>query len=227
MFAVLFSKSLDTFYQIIASFPTAIFTVLLALIVIYWLGTLLGVFDLDVLTPDLEGMDLNADSPHTSSDVLSALMIRMGLIGVPAMISLSFTVLFGWLVCFYAVYFLFGYLPGGWLRYIAGIPVLFIAFYLGMLITSVVIRPLKPLFRTSMSEVGTELFGRRAVVRTSRVDQEFGEAVVEDGGAGLILKVRSTGKERFAQGDTVILFDRIEDGAAWQVISEEEFAKSP
>ena len=52
---------MDPFYQNISSFPTAIFTVLLALSVIYWAGAVIGIFDIDIINIDTD-IDLNADS---------------------------------------------------------------------------------------------------------------------------------------------------------------------
>ena len=42
MFAILLHESMDPFYRNIASFPTALFTVLLAVCVLYWLCAVLG-----------------------------------------------------------------------------------------------------------------------------------------------------------------------------------------
>ena len=49
MFAFLLHESMDPFYQNISSFPTAIYTVLLGICLVYWLGAVLGLFDLDLL----------------------------------------------------------------------------------------------------------------------------------------------------------------------------------
>ncbi len=67
------------------------------------------------------------------------------------------------------------------------------------------------------------MLGQTAVVRTSRVDNDFGEAVLEDGGAGLILKVRSAGEDRFTKGDRVVIFEKMGDDTVYRVISEAEF----
>ena len=62
------------------------------------------------------------------------------------------------------------------------------------------------------------------MVRTSRVDNDFGEAVLEDGGAGLILKVRSTGDATFVKGDRVVLLEHLKNENVYRVVSEAEFA---
>jgi len=68
------------------------------------------------------------------------------------------------------------------------------------------------------------IIGQTALVRTSRVDDNFGEAVLEDGGAGLILKVRATGSEKFKAGDKVVIFEKIDiENNVYRVISEDDF----
>jgi hypothetical protein len=54
----------------------------------------------------------------------------------------------------------------------------------------------------------------------------FGEATVEDGGAGLIVKVRAFKDEVFARGDKVVLLEYIEAENIYKVISEQEFSNS-
>jgi hypothetical protein len=219
---------MDPFYQNIGSFPTVIYTILLAVCVVYWAGAVLGFFDMDIIdldldSFDLEGADLNPDTQHATPDVLAGLMLRFGLVGVPVTVSLSILVLFGWLICYYAVHFLFGLVPGSFLKFVAGILVFFGSLYIAARITSVLIRPLRPLFRKATQETVKQVLGQTAIVRTSRVDNHFGEATLDDGGAGLILKVRTTGTDRFQKGDRVVIYEKLDELNIYRVISEEEF----
>ena len=214
---------MDMFINNIASFPTAIYTVLLGVLVCYWLSAIVGLVDLDIL--NMDGLDINADNGGNDVNALAGLMIRMGMTGVPAIISLSLALLFGWLLCYYIVHYLLLPLSAIWLRYLFGIPVLLLTFYLGMLITSYLIRPLRGLFKTAIYETTQHMLGQSVVVRTSRVDNEFGEAVLNNGGADMIVKIRSVDDERFKQGDRVVLFEKIGDGSLYRVMSEAEFGK--
>lgn len=228
MFAIFLSEKMDPFYQNIGSFPTLIYTILLVVCVIYWAGAVLGFFDLDIIDIDLEGFDLesadvNPDTPHTTPDVLAGLLLRFGLVGVPVTVSVSLLVLFGWLLCYYVVHFLFGFIPGSFLKFVAGIPVFFGTLYVATRITSVLIRPLRPLFQKATQETIKQVLGQTAIVRTSRVDNDFGEATLDDGGAGLILKVRTTGSDRFEKGDRVVIYEKLDEQNIYRVISEEEF----
>ena len=67
------------------------------------------------------------------------------------------------------------------------------------------------------------VIGQVAVVRSSRVDDKFGEAILEDGGAGLLLRVRSRNNKIFNKGDKVVLLERHEESGTYSVISENEF----
>lgn len=226
MFAILLSEKMDPFYQNIASFPTAIFTFILAICVLYWLVAVLGIVDIDVLDFDIADVDgeLGANQSNLSTpDMLAGLMMKFGLYGVPVTIIVSFIALFGWFISYFIVHFLFGIVPDGLFRYLAGLPVLALALYTSVMITAVVIRPIRPLFKKASQNTVKEVLGQTAVVRTSRVDNGFGEVFLEDGGAGLIFKARTTGSDVFKKGDKVVLLEFNEAQNIYRVISEDEF----
>ena len=228
MFAFLFHEGMDPFYQNISSFPTLIYTILLVVCVIYWAGAVLGFVDLDIIDLDFDGFDtpggdIGADSPHSTPDVLAGLLLRFGLVGVPVTVSISILVLIGWLLCYYVVHYIFPFVPGSFLKFVTGIPVFLATLYVSARITGVLIRPLRPLFDKATQETIKQVLGQTAIVRTSRVDNEFGEATLEDGGAGLILKVRTTGEDRFERGDKVVIYEKLSEQNIYRVISEDEF----
>ncbi|MEH6345187.1 MAG: DUF1449 domain-containing protein [Bermanella sp.] len=228
MFAILLTEGMNPFYQNISSFPTVFFTFFLALTTLYWLVAVLGLISIDILDFDLpyiEGADLDMSnaSDLTNANALAGLMLRFGLNGVPVTIIISLISLFGWILSYYAVYFLFSFIPDGLLQYIAGVPVLFLSLYLAAMMTALVIKPLRPLFKKAHQETEKYVLGQVAVVRTSRVDETFGEAVMADGGAGLILKVRSSSDSHFKKGDKVVLFEYVKETNVYRVISEQEF----
>ena len=121
------------------------------------------------------------------------------------------------------MHYLLGWVPDGFLRLLAGLPVLVGALYAAVMITAQIIKPLRPLFKSAQQQTIKHILGQTAVVRSSRVDSGFGEAVLEDGGAGLLLAVRSTGETTFKRGDRVVLLEHIKEQGVYRVISEEEF----
>ncbi len=228
MFAILLSKGMDPFYQNIASFPTAMFTFVLAICVLYWLFAVLGVVDIDVL--DIDGLDidgaeadLGTGSETSTANALAGVMLKFGLYGVPVTIIISFLSLFGWLVSYYGVHFLSALIPSGMLRFLFGVLVLISAFWVAVLITAVIIKLLRPLFQKVEQQTIKRVLGQTAVVRTLKVTDSFGEAVLNDGGAGLILKVRTSNDQVFAKGDKVVLLEYLEASNVYRVISEQEF----
>lgn len=225
MFAILLTDNMDPFYQNISSFPTAFFTFFLLIIVLYWIVAVLGLVDLDILDFDIPDADgaLNSDTGLSNANVLAGVMLRFGLYGVPVTIILSFVALFGWFICYYIVHFLFAFIPQGFLSFLAGIPVLLVSLYVSVMITATIIKPLRPLFKKDSQDTLKRILGQSAIVRTSRVDNSFGEAVLKDGGAGLILKVRTIGETTFQKGDSVVLLEHDKVKNTYRVISEAEF----
>ncbi len=232
VFAILLTEAMNPFYQNISSFPTVFFTFFLALTTLYWLVAVLGLISIDILDfdfLDIEGADVSGDldmgeaTDLTNANVLAGLMLRLGLNGVPVTIIISLISLFGWILSYYSVYLLFSLVPDGILQYLAGIPILLVSLYVAAMITAFVIKPLRPLFKKAHQTTEKYVLGQVAIVRTSRVDESFGEAVMADGGAGLILKIRSSSDSHFKKGDKVVLFEYVKETNVYRVISEQEF----
>ena len=223
MFAILLHKDMYPFYQNISSFPTIVYSALLVICVIYWAGAVLGMFDIDFINIDAD-LDLNADSGYTAPDVLAGLLIKFKLVGVPVVITLSLIVLFGWFISYYMVHFLLGSVENGYLRFLFGIPILGISLIAAAWLTTFAMAPFRSAFGRLTGQAKKHILGQRAIVRTSRVDANFGEAVMEDGCAGLILKIRSSGNETFVKGDRVVIFEKLNDNNHYRVMSEKEFS---
>lgn len=218
MFSALLSSATVPFLQNTVAFPTIFFTIALGICLVYWLIAALGLVDIDLLS--IDGLDTDMDA---SSGVFAGLLLRFGLAGVPVTISITLVCLIGWALCYYATLFANGFVEAGWIRYVTGVPVFYLSLYLAARITGFVIRPLRKLFASATQQTKRDLSGQVATVRTSVVDNDFGEVVLEDGGAGLILKVRSVGEDRFSRGDQVVLLEKHTNTDVWRVISEYDF----
>ncbi|PCJ39318.1 MAG: DUF1449 domain-containing protein [Moraxellaceae bacterium] len=227
MFAIFLSEKMDPFYQNISSFPTAFFTFFLVLCVLYWCIAALGLVDVDALDfdgVDVDGdIDINADTSISSGDVVAGLIMRLGLNGIPVTIILTLVSLIGWVFSYFIVYFFFDWIPDGILHYLVGLPVVVGCLYIAAVITATAVKPLRPLFAKLEQKTEKRVLGQTALVRTLRVDNGFGEAALEDGGAGLIFKVRTAGDATFKKGDRVVLLEYVEENNTYIVISEKEF----
>jgi len=227
VFAIFLSDKMDPFYQNIASFPTAFFTFFLALSMLYWCVAVLGfvdinAFDLDAVETDI---NINTDTATSSGDAIVGLVYRLGLNGIPLTVVITFLSLLGWVISYFVVDVFFGWVPDGIIRWVVSVPVILGSLYVAAVLTAIVVKPLRPFFAKLEQSTSKLVLGQTAIVRTLRVDSDFGEAVLNDGGAGLIFKVRAIGDAKFKQGDRVVLLEHIKENNTFTVISEDEFKK--
>ncbi|MBA0049720.1 DUF1449 domain-containing protein [Streptomyces sp. AJS327] len=165
------------FLDVALSFPAALFTFALAVVVVYWLLTLVGGLGVDAFDGG-EGIGPTSGgaAPTGFAGVLSAL----GLGGVPVTVVLSLVTAIAWFVSLAAAA-LTGSVP---LR-AAALPVALLLAYGVTRLFALSLRRFAP------REKGIELaefVGRVCVLRTGRVSPDFGQAevVAEDGSTALI-----------------------------------------
>ena len=223
MFAILLSKEMDPFYQIITAYPTVLFTVGLLLAVVFWGIAVLGLVDIGILdVADAFDFDIDAG---TVPDGVAGVVLRFHLDGVPLTISLSFIFLLGWIFSYFGVYFCEGLNLFWPLGIVLETGIFFLSLFMAIKITSFLIRPLKPFFKHLQKHSIKVLIGKTAVVRTLRLDANFGEVYLEDGEAGLVLKARSFGAE-YKKGDRVVLVEYNKEKNNYHVVIEDEFNKN-
>ena len=178
---------MEGFLQTALSFPTVLFSFLLILAIIYWGIVALGMVEIDVLDLDAESVVDGAGQ----AEGLAALLAKLKLNGVPVTLVLTLLSFFAWFLCYFVQLWLLSALSLGWLRYPLGAVVAVGALFLAAPLAATLCRPLRPLFRKLESTSSKSVLGQVAVVRSGRVTLQHGEALLEDGGAGLILKVRA------------------------------------
>lgn len=208
---------MNEFLTIILTFPTVIYSVLLAICVIYWMLAATGLFDLDTVNGWL-GSD--GDSIEPSS--VAGMLAKMGLAGIPLTLVLTILALFGWIVCFLAHRYMLPLVPPG-LRWLAGAGIAIAALIPGVLATSVTLRPLAKLAARLRPPVPPSVLGRIGRVISPLVDEHNGRAHFDDGGAGLILQVRSLPDQNFQRGDQIVLIEHLEAANVYRIISRTEF----
>ena len=67
--------------------------------------------------------------------------------------------------------------------------------------TSIAVRPLARVFVPPAATKREDLVGKMCRIRTGTVTDRFGEATLEDGGAGLVVRVRIDGSDKLARGE--------------------------
>jgi hypothetical protein len=172
------------------SFPAAVFSVLLAVVVIYWLMVLIGTLDVELGDLDL------ADG--------------IGLGGVPATISFSVLTVIGWFVSLVGTLLVDS---AGVLRVALGFGVIVIALVAGVFAAAFVARPLRRLYLTAGEASRGDFVGRECVIRTGSVTGDFGQAeVTAQDGSSAIIQVRQTGEHALTHGNRALIFDYDTDG---------------
>ncbi len=217
---------MDAFLINVSSFPTMIYSIGLVVVGGYWMLVLLGLFDFDVFDIDADfGIDADGDISQVGN--VAGLLTSMGLTGVPITVVISLLLLNSWFICYFAselipVFPQFIFL----VQILIGLGIIVLSFLISIPITATMIKPLKGLFKKINQEpIAMSIIGRSCRVRSSRVDNDFGEAECFYNGASLIVKVRSCGDQKFVTGDTVVLLKHNVEQDTYDVISEEEFKK--
>ncbi len=187
----------------IFTFPTVFFSGLLVLVLLYWLVAGFGLGDFESSEGDI-ALDTDLDVGESSISV-SGLLSKFKLDGIPLTISLSFIILASWVLSFLAVYFIYPMLPSGWIQIAIGAWILLLAPVVSAIIVSPLLQPFKSIFKKQPEKQAKDLIGQYAKVRSGKVTATVGEAVLQDGGAGLILKIRCAEENTIARGDSVRL----------------------
>ncbi len=182
------------FVEAALSFPTVLFTFLLAVVVLYWLVVLLGAADTDSLGDEAFG--------------------GLGLGGVPVTVAVSVLVAVAWFVSLAATVLLD---PLG--APAAGLLALGGALVAGWAVTRLVVLGLRRLLPGGEEPSRRHLVGRTGVIRTQRVTATFGQAEVAaaDGSTALV-QVRQTGRDDLRYGTTAVLYDFDADGEFFWVV---------
>lgn len=190
-----------TFVDAALSFPTGLLTALLGVVLVYWLLALVGLadFEADGLGGDL---DLHADVDASELSGAAALLVGLGLGGVPFSIAASLVVLLAWTFCCLAAMWVLPTEPGLLMRWGAGTGVLLLSLVWGVLLTSRLIRPLRPLFKTHGAQLNAELVGQACTVLTGSVDEKLGQAEIKQSGASLNVRVWAPSPNEFKRGST-------------------------
>jgi len=224
MFAIFLHESMNPFHQTVTSFPTVIYTVLLIICSLYWVVAALGLVDLEILDLDMDG-DIDAADSVEAQNGIAGVLLKLGLNGVPLTIVLTIIAIIGWIACYYAIYFGGTLIPSFWPLELAYELVIFVAVtYLTILLTAQVIKPIRTLFQKLERDETKHIVGQVIIVRSGVVNKDRGEGLMNDGGAGLLLQIRSTGEQEFVKGDEVVVIEENKERNLFRVIAKSEFS---
>jgi len=210
-------------------FPTVVFTIVLGIVIVYWLFVLIGALDIDLFGGDVDvdvsgaakgigdvltgGAKGGAEALHAGGDAGvdagadadgdidgGGLWHVLGLGDVPVTISASLIVLLSWIGSLLAMHYI-GF--GGWLTLV----VLVVAVIVALPIAALLIRPIAPVFAVKEGKSNADYIGHTCTITTGRVDNSFGQASVEDGGTVLAIAVRCDRPGRLLRGDRALIIE--------------------
>ncbi|MGW5050995.1 hypothetical protein [Actinokineospora sp. NPDC004072] len=180
---------MGAFVSTALSFPVVVLSFALLVVVGYWLLVLIGASDVEAFN------EVDA----------------LGLGGVPATVALSITIIVAWFTSLVVTVMLDGLDPT--LVTVLGIAGLAIAAVVGLLVTRLVLIPLRKLLPDAPAASRHDFVGLLCVVRTGRVDATFGQAeVTAADGSSAIVQVRQAGDDPLPAGRTAVIYDYDADG---------------
>lgn len=189
-------------WQLLSTFPSAIPTVLLSVLLIYWLMSIIGMADM--------GDAIEADAVHAGHDLpdvhtLAGYLVALGLGGVPLSVAASVLVFFTWLLTALLHQYVLAWLPGDLLRYLAGSAVLLLAAALSIPIAARVLGPMRGLFVKHAARSNASLVGLDCKIVTQTVDKAFGRAEVDGHGASINIRVWAEVPNALARNSRAII----------------------
>ncbi|MET0329022.1 MAG: hypothetical protein ABW163_09680, partial [Luteimonas sp.] len=131
-------------------FPTLIYSIMLAVCMVYWLLAATGLVDFDA-----GGLDV----PDLGESGLVAMLGRIGLDRLPMMLVVTLVTLVAWLLTYFVHLFLL--LPlSGWLRWPLGAAVLLATFITSVFVAAAVLRPVRKWLLSRRTPTQQSLLGQ-------------------------------------------------------------------
>lgn len=193
---------MQEFLSVVFGFPTLPYSIVLTVSLIYWGLAAFGLVDDGFGDPGAEGA---LDGGNDLSG-LSALLQRFGLGGVPVMVVVTLLGFFGWALTYFIHLFVLLPLPD-LLRWTIGAVVAVLAPLPAVPVTALLLHPIRRFLLRLRPVVQASLLGRIGVVASPKVDARSGHATFDDGGAGLVLQVRSD--IELQRGERIVLVEHV------------------
>lgn len=203
---------MSSLFAALTSFPAVVYTVLLGVVLVYWLLAIIGLVDfeagadVDIGADAADAGDIGdaGDGGPEGLSGLAAWLVAFGLNGVPFSIVVSLLALVGWFLTSMASLTLLPLVPDA-LRWAAGAGVLLAAAALSIVIAAQLVRPMRGLFVTHRAISNAALVGQVCKVLTGVVDERQGRAEVAQRGAGINIRVWAPAPNSLRRGDAALI----------------------
>lgn len=204
-------------WQILSAYPTGIYTVLIGVLVIFWLFAILGALDIDIISFDVD-IDGDIEIPG-----FVGLLHTLGFTGVPFTIVLSVLVFLAWVFTYIGAAYVLPMVPTVILKALAGTGILVGSFVLAVPITTKIVAPLRKLALENIAKSNKDYLGGNCKVTSLTVDEIFGQGKIQTKGASLIVRIRANKEDGIKKGDIVRPISYDEEDNSYQVITNREF----
>jgi hypothetical protein len=199
---------MGNFYAAVFSYPTAVFSALLGIVLVYWVLAMIGLVDFEHSGLDLDlDIEAQADADPSELGTLATYVVAFGLSGVPFSVAVSLVVLYGWVASCLAGMWLQPLVPAGVLGWLAGTGVFGAASALAIVLSARTIRPLRKLFVTHAAISNASLVGQLCRVVTGQVNQRVGRAEVAQRGASINIRVWAKEPNALTKGSSARIVD--------------------
>lgn len=190
-----------SFLHLLTSYPSLLPSIVVGVLLVFWLLTIAGLLDMDSFGPDWLGGSDDADVSG-----LPEALLALGLDRLPFSIVVSGVAFYWWLLTMLAAGLLLPLLPLP--LWASGTLVLAAALVAAVLLASVSLRPLKPLFVVNENVTRESAIGRRCRILTLSVEDNFGQAEVEmGGGTRLTLQVYAAAPNRLVRDSQAVVLE--------------------
>lgn len=199
-------------------FPAVLFTFALPVVAGYWLLVLCGAFGVDSLDGGIDA----------ETEVAPPVLDRLGLGGVPAAIAITGLIALAWFVSLVGAVVIDSLDIDGIAAIAGGSVTLAVAVVAAVAGTRVIMIPLRRIFRETAPPSLHDFVGRVCVIRTGRIDAEFGQAeLTAADGSSAIIQVRQAAVHAvtapLTQGDSAVVYDYDPATATFWVASSEGY----
>jgi hypothetical protein len=126
----------------------------------------------------------------------------MGVRGVPITIVGTFVIFWAWILSYLSTRFLG---PVG-ATLIVGLAIVVTSSFGALFMAAISSRPFRRLFVTQQAQRRASLVGKMCTVLSARVDENFGRAEIEDGGAGFVAEVRCPQDNGLIRGAQALVY---------------------
>jgi hypothetical protein len=201
------------------SYPTAILSALLLVVVFYWLLALVGLVDFESGGIEID-TDAQLDGDAGDIGVLASYIVAMGLNGVPFSIVVSLLVLISWTITCMAAQWILPWVPTALISFVVGTFILLFGIAVSIILTARIVRPLRKLFVSHRAVSNASIVGQTCKVLTGSVTEKFGRAEVATNGASINIRVWAQSPNALAKGSTARIIEYESDTGRYLIAPE-------